>query len=384
MRLGFILLALVTSVWGFSNDSLLIPKLFENLLKKQVTDTDFFVEGSFPCYRQHNNNTSLKEDNNIFYTALIAYTLQDLKPNLNSDESVMADTIINRAKRAFPYYKNPKGRLSYNFWQTANGGSFFPNDHVLSKFKNSLALPDDLDDTSMILSVLNVNDSTAGKAHLLMQNFINGKHSTIKNTFKKYKHTTAYSTWYGVKMPVDFDFGVHCNILSFVNKYQLPWQKADSATYQLLLSMIDNKYYLKQPVYISPYYAYTPVLLYHIARLTDTKQLIELENRKPALIDDALKSLSKADNIMYKIMLSSALLKWNVVPPAFDLKDDIIEGSLNTTNFVYYTGHLFGHLNNTIKKLANSMDVTQYKWYCSAFNDCLILEYLILKYRKKL
>ena len=83
-------------------------------------------------------------------------------------------------------------------------------------------------------------------------------------------------------------------------------------------------------------------------------------------------------------MLSSALLKWNVVPPAFDLKDDIIEGSLNTTNFVYYTGHLFGHLNNTIKKLANSMDVTQYKWYCSAFNDCLILEYLILKYRKKL
>ena len=196
MRLGFILLALVISVWGFSNDSLLIPKLFENLLKKQVTDTDFFVEGSFPCYRQHNNNVTLKEDNNIFYTALIAYTLQDLKPSLNSDESVIADTIINRAKRAFPYYKNSKGRLSYNFWQTANGRSFFPNDHVLSKLKNSLSLPDDLDDTSMILSVLNISDSVAGKAHLLMQNFINGKHSTIKNTFKKYKHTTAYSTWY--------------------------------------------------------------------------------------------------------------------------------------------------------------------------------------------
>ncbi len=383
MRLGFFFLFFTISFSSFPNDSLLIPKLFQNLLNKQVTNPNFFVNGSFPSYRQHSNNNKLRHDNNIFYTALIAYTLQELKPYLTNDESIIADTIINRAAKAFPHYKNASGRLSYNFWQTQSGGSFFPNDKVLSKMKKKLALPDDLDDTGIILSALNIDDSTAAKAHLLMRNFANGKHSIIKNTYKEYKNTNAYSTWYGVKMPVDFDFGVHCNILTFVNKYHLPWQKEDSATYNLLLNMIDKKLYLKAPAYISPYYCYTPVLLYHIARLSSTKQMAAIEERKPALIADIFSSFNQTEDTLYKIILSSTLLKWNIAPPNLELGGDVASGSLNTTDFVYYTGHLFSHLNNSIKKIANVMDATQYKWYCSGFNDCLALEYLILKHRKR-
>jgi hypothetical protein len=310
--------------------------------------------------------------------------LQDLKPYLTQAETIIADTIINRTKRAFPFYQNIQKRLSYNFWQTADGGVFFPNDAILSKLKSSLALPDDLDDTGIILSVLNVADSTAKQAHLLMQDFVNGTYSTIKNTYKKYKNIPAYSTWYGVKMPVDFDFGVHCNILSFVNKYQLPWQQADSATYQLVLNMIDEKKYLKSPQYISPYYAYSPVLLYHIGRLMRTKNMAELENKKASLITDAFDVYNKTDHDLYKIMLATTLLKWNVEPPKFEVKDELVNNNVINTDFVYYTGHLFGHLNNTIKQIANQLNVTQFKWYCSAFNDCLVLEYLILKHRKKL
>ena len=349
-----------------------------------MLETAFFVEGSYPSFRQHNNDETLKADNNIFYTALIAYTLQDLKPYLTNNEKVVADTIINRIKIAFEYYKNIKGRLSYNFWTTINGKDFFPNDELLNKFKNSLALPDDLDDTSIILTALNTTDSTANTAHLIMQNFVNGNYSTIKNTYKKYKNSSAYSTWYGVKMPVDFDFGVHCNILSFVNKYNLPWQKADSATYNLLVNMIDEKLYLSNPKYISPYYSYSPVLIYHIARLMNTKNLAELENKKQDLVKNALEIFATTNNNLYKILLASSLYKWNKNCPNIELDSTVASGSLNTTDFVYYTGHLFGHMNNTIKKIANNLNVTQYKWYCSAFNDCLILEYLILKHRKKI
>ena len=348
-----------------------------------MLETAFFVEGSYPSFRQHNNDETLKADNNIFYTALIAYTLQDLKPYLTNNEKIVADTIINRTKIAFEYYKNIKGRLSYNFWTTTNGKDFFPNDGLLNKFKNSLALPDDLDDTSIILAALNTTDSTANTAHLIMQNFVNGNYSTIKNTYKKYKNSTAYSTWYGVKMPVDFDFGVHCNILSFVNKYNLPWQKADSATYNLLVNMVDEKLYLSNPKYISPYYSYSPVLIYHIARLMNTKNLAELENNKQDLAKNALEIFTTTDNKLYKILLASSLYKWNENCPNIELDSTVASGSLNTTDFVYYTGHLFGHMNNTIKKIANNLNITQYKWYCSAFNDCLILEYLILKHRKK-
>lgn len=382
MRLGIFLFTFLVAASCICNDSILIPKLFQTLLNKQIITNNFFIEGSFSCYRQRGDNENLKADNNVFYTALIAYTLQDLKPYLTSNESILADTIINRAARAFVHYKNAKSRLSYNFWATANDGNFFPNDKLLSKLKKSLALPDDLDDTGIILSVLNVSKDTAAKAHLLMQNFVNGKYATIKNTYKKYRKIPAYSTWYGVKMPVDFDFGVHCNILSFVNKYNLPWQNADSVTYKLLLDMINEKQYINAPIYISPYYSYSPVLVYHIARLMNTKKMLELENKKTEIANDALNILATTNNDLYKIMLATSLHKLNATAPNIEVTDAMANGSLNNTDFVYYTGHLFGHLNNSIKAIASNLNATHFKWYCSAFNDCLLLEYLILKHRK--
>lgn len=383
MRLGTFIFTFFLSINCYCNDSLLIPKLFQNLLNKQVTETNFFVEGCYPSFRQRANETELKADNNIFYTALVAYTLQELKPYLTIEETIVADTIINRASKAFSFYKNTKGRLSYNFWPTINGGSFFPNDALLSRMKNKLALPDDLDDTGIILSVLNIGQDSAKKAHSLMQQFANGKYNTIKNTFKKYKKTPAYSTWYGVKMPVDFDFGVHCNILSFVNKYNLTWNSTDSATFQLLLNMIDNKFQLTHSKYISPYYAYSPILIYHIARLMNTKKMDDLEARKNSIGNEILHLLNTTDNDLYKILLTTSLYKLNIKAPKIELNESVVDGSLNNTDFVYYTGHLFGHLNNTIKKVASSLNTTQFKWYCSAFNDCILIEYLILKHRKK-
>ncbi len=384
MRFYVLFIGLTFSTASIAGDSTFIPLLFQRLLDKQITQTDFFVEGSYTSFRQRGNGEKLKADNNIFYTALIAYTLQNLKPYLTNDEKIVIDTIINRAKKAFPYYKNKSGRLTYNFWRTDKGKDFFPNDKILNKLKNKLALADDLDDTSIILAVLGIDDSTAKKSHYLMQEFANGKYATIKNTYKKYQKVPAYSTWYGKKMPVDFDFGVHCNILSFVNKYHLTWSKTDSLTYELLLDMIDKGYYNQSPKYISPYYSYISVLLYHIGRLFESNQLLELEKRKTKFAIDATKSFDDADNKLNKVISLTTLRKLNIQAPSLELNESDVNGGLNNTDFVYYTGHLFAHLNNTIKKITNSLSsTTQFKWYCASFNDCLLLEYLILKHRKK-
>ena len=384
MRFCILFIVLAISTTSIAGDSTFIPILFQRLLDKQITETDFFVEGAYPSFRQRGDREELKADNNIFYTALIAYTLQNLKPYLTRDERIVTDTIVNRAKKAFAYYKNSNGRLTYNFWRTDKGRDFFPNDKLLNKLKNKLALADDLDDTSIILAVLNIDDSTAEKSHQLMQEFANGRYATIKNTYKKYKQTPAYSTWYGKKMPVDFDFGVHCNILSFINKYQLSWNKADSATYRLLLNMIDEGAYSKSPKYISPYYSYTPVLLYHIGRLYENNQLVNFEKHKEKVVMDANTTFENADNTLNKVICLTALYKLNKPAPSFELTATDVNGGLNNTDFVYYTGHLFAHLNNTIKKITNSLSsTTQFKWYSASFNDCLLLEYLILKHRKK-
>ncbi len=366
----------------FANDSLLIPKMFQNLLYKQQLRTNFFKKGSFESYRQHNKSLDFKADNNIFFTALISYTLQNLRPFLDKDEKIVSDTIINRARKSFQFYQNVSGRLSYNFWPTDAEPIFFPNDLLLSSLSKKLALPDDFDDTVIILTSFNLSDSTAEKAHRLMQEFVNGNKQTIKNTKKKYKNTPAYSTWYGIKMPIDFDFAVHCNILSFVNHYKLKWTKADSATYQLILSMIDDSMIFNRPKFISPYYANSSVLLYHLARLMSTNKMLELEKRKLILVKAAKKLFAESEIYLEKIILLNTLLKWNVDIKDLNFNAESALQYLYLNDFVFYHGQLFAHLNTTIKTLANSLPQTEFKWFSSAYNDCLLLEYLILKYRK--
>ena len=383
MRLWLILINICFNIQLYANDSLLIPKMFQSLLYKQTLTTNFFKEGSYESYRQHNKSLDFKADNNIFFTALITYTLQNLHPFLTNDENIVTDSIIIRARRSFANYQNSSGRLSYNFWPTGQKPVFFPNDHLLSVFSNQLALPDDLDDTGIILACLNLPDSTAQKAHNLMQQFVNGKSKRIKNTFSAFENVAAYSTWFGKKMPIDFDFGVHCNILSFVNQYHLKWSKADSATYQLIIQMIDDGYLTSQPKFISPYYATTPILLYHLARLMSTIKMEELEQRKPVLIKTAQDLLEKSDVFLEKIILQTTLMKLGsqISSSNIDLSD--IDNHLYLNEFSFYHGHLFAHLNGTIKRIASDLKSTEFKWYSSAFNDCLLLEYLILKFRKK-
>ena len=384
MQLKLLFIYLLFSMKIQANDSLLIPKLFQSLLNKQQLEDNFFKRGSFTSFRQYAKKEYLEADNNVFYTALISYTLNHLKPYLTVDEKIVVDTITNRAKTVFENYRNAKGRLSYNFWPTTNGKVFFPNNSLLSLFKNSLALPDDLDDTGIILSSMNLSDSIASIAHQIMQQFVNNKSGTIKNTYQKYSKYKAYSTWYGEKMPIDFDFGVHCNILSFVNQYNLQWSSADSATYQLILKMIDDKLYLTNPEFISPYYDKSSILLYHIARLMQTKNLPELELKRKQFIAETRELYAKSNSTLEKIILQTCLLKWDddvelTKQPEIHQLDD-----LYTTEFVYYTGHLFAHLNYSVKTIANQLAITQFKWFSSAFNDCLLLENLVLKYRRNL
>ena len=75
MRFCVLFIGLILSTASIAGDSTFIPILFQRLLDKQITKTDFFVEGSYTSFRQRGERQELKADNNIFYTALIAYTL---------------------------------------------------------------------------------------------------------------------------------------------------------------------------------------------------------------------------------------------------------------------------------------------------------------------
>jgi hypothetical protein len=178
-------------------------------------------------------------------------------------------------------------------------------------------------------------------------------------------------------MPIEFDFGAHCNYLYFANFYKLKPTNADSSTLQLINQMIRNNYHVTQPFHISPYYYNTTNILYHTARLGSKFNVLD-EDVKTKVILQLKEYLQKETNSLNKILLANSLLKLR--QPLHNFKDDFIgKLNLNTTDFVFFKNYIMAHLGNVIKKIAGNTKLSQFNWFCSAFNDCLVLEYLVLK-----
>src|SRR5215218_11122191 len=79
-----------------ANDSTYEKRLIERIYKAQSTGNKEFAKGLFPSYREYYfNRGTYKNDDNIFFTALIAATLQHLEPALNSESKKLLDSIIS-------------------------------------------------------------------------------------------------------------------------------------------------------------------------------------------------------------------------------------------------------------------------------------------------
>src|SRR5690606_23514122 len=99
---------------------------------------------------------------------------------------------------------------------------------------------------------------------------------------------------------------VLANVLYMVNSYDIPYSQADSATQKLIGVMVKNRHHITDPEYISPYYARTPVILYHLARLMAEFHIPELEVYREVLIRDAIDLYRKEPEFLDKLILSTA------------------------------------------------------------------------------
>src|SRR5215471_77316 len=82
----FFLIGIIRSTRAFSqNDSALIDSLIDDIAAAQAKSNGEFYAGMFPSYREcggapHN----YRPDNNVFFTAITAFTLKKLLPYLNA------------------------------------------------------------------------------------------------------------------------------------------------------------------------------------------------------------------------------------------------------------------------------------------------------------
>lgn len=192
---------LAATIAGKANDTLTSYRLLKRIAALQVKENDIFPAGAFPSYRMYAlNKTRWKADINPFFTGLVALTLRTIQSRLTPYQQQMATAIIEKTRPVFNKFLNRTGRISYNFWPT-DTVKVFPNGGWLNWMDQTESIPDDLDDTSIILLALDAPPALAKQAHDSMQQYINTRSGKIKNTLKRYRHLPAYSTWYGKKCP---------------------------------------------------------------------------------------------------------------------------------------------------------------------------------------
>ncbi len=258
----------------------------------------------------------------------------------------------------------------------------FPNNWFLNLFNRSQALPDDVDDTVIISLIQNTSDSILTILHKLMIKHANATDRITKSIYKDYRHIPTYSTWFGNKMPIEIDFSVLSNALYFIYDKKVRLVKQDSATITLLSLIIKNNKHITDAAYISPQYARTPILLYHIARLLGRFNIAILDSLKPRLIKDCFDALSCSDNTMDSILLETSLMRLNAL-----FKPTKIPGSfseIEKSRFIFFIGTFTSMFSNPFKRIFMSSPMLKYYYSCPAYNLALLLENMVERRRRKI
>lgn len=363
------------------NDSALISNLLKDIADQQVKTDGEFYAGMFPSFREsagapHN----YQPDNNIFFTAISAFSLRNMLPNLNAHDKSIALQIIEKIKTVYPNYRNRYGAPYYGFWPTYS--TILPHTYYFKYLKSIFSQGEDADDTVIIL--LTDNDSSKNNQILREQLIARSNKSSpgrgIISTRSPYKDIPAYSTYLGNKTAVDFDFAVHCNILYFILDKGFPLVKQDSATINLLAQMIKKREYMSNPTFISPYYVHSSILLYHIARLMGTFTIPELEPYRKQLIQDMQLELQRPNrNIMDKIILSTSLLRLGATAPELNINSIANFEKSNQNQFIFFNARAAYSYPSFIKNILLHWSYINYYFYCPAYNKVLWLEYLTMK-----
>lgn len=365
MRFYFIIIFLFYSIQDASSQK---NDFLKSIFSLQVSKDSFYNAGLFPSQISKNNCKKAVEDNNIFFTALINYTLQDIKHTLSKAEQIVVDSIYSLSEVNFSYYQNRNGDISYNFYQV-NPENPFPNVKRFSKSKRAL-LPDDLDDTSILYLIQQTSDSLniAVKQKMASQSLSNKK---LISTYKPYRKSLAYRTWVADKMKQDLDICVMSNVLTFVIEKQLVLDSIDEQSIRLIKKMVEENVHLKNEYIASSHYQNSSIILYHIARLISKSNHPKLKSIQKKIISDIQAQLLTVDNYMEKVILLTSLYRLN---QKTDFEINLSQASKDMADFYWFRANPFSGYRLWVKRIVNCSNFMQYKYKSEAYYWTLLLE----------
>ena len=290
------------------NDTL---KVFvENIEQLQSKGDQYFPDGIFPAYRTNTLISYKRPDTTVFFSAIIAFTLQSIRDQLQTELAEKIDLICKNVVKNYPDFQNKDGLKTYNFWKT-KPSRHFPNGKIFHRFEH-FRIPDDIDDTAFIYLTKKPSQEELIWLKEKLKLHTNGSQRWITNTYPEYRTLTAYSTWFGKNMYIEFDVSVLCNIMYCIFKYDLPLDEHDIASLTYMKSVIETNRYLTVPFRCAHQYPRTALIIYHISRLIGAFNPVFLQDIKKKLIDDTLQQLKVAESPMDRVILATSLMRFGV------------------------------------------------------------------------
>lgn len=363
---------------GFSTDirSLQPDALVEQIARLQSKGDDGYSEGLFPAQRTHRLLGYSVEDDSIFPTAVVLYTLQQVRGALSASSRDTIDAITRKAVANYPKYLNNQGRIMYNFWQNVPEERFLPNSKLLSRFR-IFHLPEDIDTTAYIyLTHSHAPEDIAWlKERLVLDT--NGHRRHIRNTRPRYRRLRAYSTWLGdATMPIDFDVCALCNLMLFIFRHDLPLNEHDYDTLRYIASVITSDDHFDHPFDVAPWYGTTTLILYHVVRLMTTFDVPELAMLKDKLVHDLHRQHERTALFMERLTLSTSLMRLGE-PALVTHYPDPLEPAFR--RYYFFTGSLLTPIDHPLTWALAKRPFLQVRYRCRAHALALLLEHEVWK-----
>lgn len=353
-----------------------VNQLIDELQRLQSNGGAMFPKGVFPSYRYHPWLPYQRPDDNIFCTAVVAYTLQKYWHDLDATGQALALPIVEAAKSSYPLFANKDGKNTYNFWQT-RPSRHFPNGHVMHRFEH-FRIPDDADDTAYVALTSNYNQAEA----LALRNRLIAHAANVKrpifNTWPQYRHLRAYSTFFGEKMYIEFDACVLSNVLLFVHKHFTELNEHELDSYAYLIDVVKSDKHRTHPFQTAGNYPTPLLIVYHMARLLHSVPASPLVEVKSILMANA-RHLFETTSGMEKIVAHTALLFLGADVKPITPSEEI---SSNTRFYFFHAGMLTAFENQHIRQYLAPRSMVHLRYESEALNLVLRIENKVLSLRK--
>lgn len=335
---------------------------------QDTANRKYFPEGIFESYRSNKYLHYHRPDTNVFFTAIIVFTLSNIKEFLSPESQLLVENITKKATESYQLFKNKNGLNTYNFFQT-NPSQHFPHGNILHRF-NHFKIPDDVDDTAMIYMTL---PHTQKEAKLLQTKLISHSNlykQQIKNTFPEYQNLKAYSTWFGKDMYIEFDACALANIIYCQLYFGLELDEHGQDSIKYIQQTILSNQYIEQPFRVAHQYARTPLIMYHVMRLMNKFHIPEFEICREKLESDILCYLKKEGlEFMDRVLLEISLKNKNIVKV---LNLDDVE-----TNYPFFIAGLLTAYENPLLYKLSSSKLFHINWTCEAHSLALLAEWMV-------